>query len=540
MELRAYQYALINDLYKSWDSGATNVCMQLATGGGKTVIFSHVIAAHAGASIAVAHRVELIYQISLTLSRYKIRHNIMAQPSAIREIISMQMKEFGARFYDSNAKCTIASVDTLIRMDAHTPWFKDITLVIQDEGHHPLKNNKWGKVAALFTNARGLYPTATPCRADGQGLGSHADGILDALIQGPRMRDLIDAGHLTDYRIFAPPSDLDLSSVPIAASGDYSNPKLRQAVHKSCIVGDIVEHYVKIAPGKLGVTFTVDVEAATKTAAAFRAKGVAAEVMSAKTPPLLRAEIMRNFREGKIKQLVNVDILGEGVDVPAIEVVSFARPTQSYGLYSQQFGRALRPMPDKKHAIIIDHVNNVQTHGLPDSPRVWSLDRREKRTRSVKPDVMPVTTCLNTECFAVYEAFQKACPYCGHVIVPMSRTAPKFVAGDLHELDLNTLRALRAEIDRVTGHARIPHGLSVPAEISLKKKHEKRKSAQILLRQSIAQWAGFYKEKYEDSIIYRIFYFTFGVDIGTAQTLSAAEAEKLKNNIDETVNNKLL
>ena len=493
MELRQYQYDAINNIYQAWQSGAKNVLIQLSTGGGKTVLFSHIIANHPGASIAIAHRVELVSQISLTLARYGIRHNIISQKGAIKDIVSIHMSEVGKRFYDPNAKCVVAGVDTLIRMSPDTPWFKDITLVVQDEGHHPLQKNKWGQAASLFPNALGLYPTATPCRADGKGLGRHADGIIDVMVEGPPMRELIKHGYLTDYRIFAPPSDLDLSNVDIAANGDYNNPKLRQAVHESCITGDVIDHYIKIANGKLGVTFAVDVESATDIALGFNKRGVPAEVISAKTPDVLRSAIMRKFRNKEILQLVNVDLLGEGVDVPAIEVVSMARPTQSYGLYSQQFGRGLRPMPGKTHAIIIDHVDNVKLHGLPDAPREWTLDRRERRSRTMKDDVPKVKTCM--DCFAVYEAFRKACPFCDYVTPPRGRSTPAQVDGDLFELEPEVLAQLRGEIARIDGPPHVPHGLPVPAELAIIKRHKARQDTQRELRESIAQWAGYYHPK---------------------------------------------
>src|SRR6185437_8496431 len=165
----------------------------------------------------------------------------------------------------------------------------------------------------------------------------------DTLLVGPSMRDLIKREYLTDYRIFAPPSDLDLSNVNISASGDYSPEPLRTAVHKSKITGDIVAHYLKIASGKQGVTFAVDIKSAADIAAEFRLYGVNAEVISSKTPPLVRQQLMRKFRNRELMQLVNVDILGEGVDVPAIEVISMGRPTHSYCTFAQQFGRSLRP-----------------------------------------------------------------------------------------------------------------------------------------------------------------------------------------------------
>jgi hypothetical protein len=383
------------------------------------------------------------------------------------------------------------------------------------------------------------------------------------------MRDIINMGYLTDYRIFAPPSDLDLSQVALSqATGDFNADQLRKSVHKSHITGDVVAHYLKLAPGKLGVTFAVDVEAATEIAAAFRAAGVPAEVVSAKTPDALRSQILRRFKAREILQLVNVDLFGEGFDLPAIEVVSYARPTESFALYCQQFGRALRLMlskeaaavhahltdeqrraaiaaSEKPVAYIIDHVNNVLRHGLPDARREWSLDRRERRSGK-KSDAIPLRVCVNDECLQPYERVYKCCPYCGHYPPPPSRSAPEFVDGDLLELDPETLAALRGEIARIDGDPVIPYGAGPEVVGAVRRRHWERREGQKALRNVIAWWAGLESAQGRgESESYRRFYLRFGVDVANAQTLGAREAGELaerisvelaKHGIDGTVN----
>jgi superfamily II DNA or RNA helicase len=508
---------------------------QLSTGGGKTVILSKIISEHNGYSIAIAHRNELVSQLSLTLARFGIRHNIIAQRGTIREIIAIHHLELKKSFYDPQAVCIVAGVDSLLRLPPDTPWFSRITLIIQDEAHHVLRVNKWGRAAALFPNAKGLYPTATPTRADGNGLGRQSDGLADTLIEGPSMRDLIRRGYLSDYRIFAPSNDLDLSEVTLSAGGDFSPDRLRTAVHKSRITGDIVTHYMKIAPGKLGVTFAVDIKSAAEIALEFRLWGIPAEVISSKTPVLLRQQIMRKFRNREILQLVNVDILGEGVDVPAIEVVSMGLPTQSYSRFAQQFGRSLRPVPGKT-AIIIDHVGNVMRHGLPDAPRVWTLDRRERRTRTTPEDVIPLKTCIS--CLSVYTRFLRNCPYCGHYQPPENRSAPEFVDGDLCELDPEVLAWLRGEIEQSEIAPHPPAHLEAYVKRAIQNRHTERVAAKSELRANISTWAGYLHARgRSDSEIYRQFFYTFGTDILTAQTLGTTPTNVLNSKIvDDTGN----
>lgn len=541
MASRQYQAELKQSIYKEWQTHK-NVLAVLPTGGGKTWIFSEIVKDHNAPAVAIAHRQEIVGQISLSFARMGVWHNIIAPKNVVKLINRLHTEELGTSFYNPNAKIAVAGVDTLLRRSGLGAWAQSVTLWVQDEAHHVLKNNKWGKAATLFPNARGLGVTATPVRADGKGLGTHHDGLFSCMAIGPDMRTLIGNGFLTDYRVFAPPSDLDMSGVKIGANGDWTQPGTVQAVRSSKITGDVVSHYLRIAPGKLGITFAVDVQTASDIADSFNRAGVPAAVVSAKTSAEERTRILRQFKQRRLLQLVNVDLFGEGFDLPAVEVVSMARPTQSYGLYVQQFGRALRPMDGKTRAIIIDHVGNVIRHGLPDAPKNWTLDRRDKKSQSKPADDIPVKAC--EACTAVYERFYKACPFCGHIAEPMSRSAPEHVDGDLTELDADTLSRMRGEavnLDMtreqylsVSGAGHLP----AIAAASAAKRFREKQEAQITLRASIAQWAGYQRYlKRPDSEIYRRFYLKFKIDMYTVQALSAREAAELKIFIDSAINN---
>ena len=525
---RDYQDDLSRGVRTHWGQGARNVLAVLPTGGGKSFVVAREVSDYQGAACVIAHRGELVTQLSTALAREGVRHRVVGPDSLRRSITAVHMEEFNRSFYDPGARVAVASVNTLALMDPKDPWVRQVGMWVQDECHHVLAENLWGKACKLFPNAFGLGVTATPLRADGKGLGSHADGLFDAMVVGPSMRELIERGYLSEYRVFAPPSDIDLSKVTTTDSGDFSPPKLREARRRSHITGDVVKHYLRIAPGKLGVTFEVDIDSATETAAAYRAAGVTAEVVSSKTPEALRRQILRRFRAREVLQLVNVDLFGEGFDLPAIEVVSMARPTMSYGLFCQQFGRALRPLDGKTHAIIIDHVSNVIRHRLPDAPREWSLDRRERRARSAADDAIPLRTCLNEECAQVYERVLPACPFCGFAPVPADRSAPEFVDGDLLELDPAVLAALRGEAQRLRDEPVYPPSAGIDVRHAIFKRHSERRVSQSELERTIALWAGWQEHLGRGlNETYRRFYHRFGVDIATAQTLGTREAYAL-------------
>ncbi|MEG1884857.1 MAG: DEAD/DEAH box helicase [Alistipes sp.] len=560
--LRGYQSQLKSDVYNAWDSGAANVMAVLPTGGGKTAMFSDVILDLDVPSCAIAHRQELVGQISTALARNGVRHRLIGPPKVIKMCVNLHMEEMGKSFIDPNSWHAVAGVDTLVRRGAELEsWLKQVKLGVGDEFHHFLQSNKWGRAAEMFPSAKWLGVTATPCRADGKGLGRHADGIIDAMVEGPTMRELIEMGYLTDYRIFTPPSDFSRPD-SVGNSGDYTRDGMRKAAKESHIVGDVVAHYLRIAPGKLGVTFVPDLDTAAEVAAQFNAQGVPAAVVSGETPDEDRIRLLREFKNKKLMQLVNVDLFGEGFDLPAIEVISFARPTESLSLYIQQFGRVLRLMlaphlypiwesltPEqrrahiaagtKPHGIIIDHVGNVERHRLPDAYREWSLDRRDRRGGSkVNDGIPPMWTCK--PCQHSQEKVFKSCLNCGLPMPePIARSGPEFVDGDLIELDPFILEKMRSEKARVDMH---PEAFRV--ELSAKRvpmigqqaqvnRHIERQFAQTGLRDSLAWWGGYQRALgRDDSESYRRFYFTFGVDVLTAQTLGTKDATALKNRVD--------
>lgn len=539
-QYRDYQADLDRRTFEAWSQGARNVLLVSDTGTGKTVITSNiahkVLQDNPGKYIIVlAHRSELVSQLSCALAENGIEHKAVASKSTCRFIQQRHVKKFKRSYVRTSAHIIVASVDTFINYKFIQP--EQVALWVIDEGHHVLRNNKWGKCVAPFSDAKGLGVTATPERGDGCGLGAHADGVYDVMLENQKsMADLILEGRLSRFMIYEPPSDLDVSDVNVTAGGDFNRKKLATATRKSHIMGDAVEHYKAKAMGKLGVTFVPDVEIGEMVTANFNANGVPAKLITAKTGDAERANALDMLENRRLLQLVNVDIFGEGFDLPAIECVSFLRKTESLGLYRQQFGRALRPLEGKSHAIIFDHVGNCRRHGLPTQRKQWTLDRRERRSRSEKdPDEIALRTCKNVECFGVYEAYHTACPYCGFVYNPSGRESPEVVDGDLVLLDFSSLDALHKEIARID---RDPNDIQLPvfagkaACNSVKKRHRERQEAQQALRETMMQWAGKYVTMYPLRERQKLFYLKFGVDVLTAQTLGAREALELKARIE--------
>ena len=230
-----------------------------------------------------------------------------------------------------------------------------------------------------------------------------------------------------------------------------------------------------------------------------------------------------------------MDIFGEGFNLPAIEVVSFARATASYGLYVQQFGRVLRPLDGKSHAIIIDHVGNCVRHGLPTQPKAWTLDRREKRSSSKDdPDKLKLKACK--QCTGLYEAFHHSCPYCGYSHTPEPASSPEIVDGDLVLMDFTYIDDLHrkiAKLDRELGPEDLPNAAGRIAVNAVKKNHRERQEVQAELRHVMAVWSGAHMGQGLDlRQRQKLFYLRFNVDILTAQTLNKKDTLELLEHVE--------
>lgn len=545
IQLYPFQEDIVSSVFDTWRKQlARAIAVVLPTGGGKTVIFSDIVKKHGGKCVVIAHRQELVQQASCALAKNGILHDIIAPRNVIQWVSSRHYKLFKTDFYRPGVKVVIAGVDTLLRRKERLKDIFDTTdLVVIDECHHVAKPNKWFKVLTSFKKAKILGVTATLLRTDKKGLGSHADGVFDTFIEGPNMRSLISDGFLSDYIIYGPTlSNFSRSSIRHGADGDFSKPHMDMVMKKTPIIGDVVTHYLKYARGKTGITFAPSVAMAEVMAENFRINGVPAKCVHSGTKDLDRTEAIDRLGNREILQIVNCDIFGEGFDLPAIEVVSFARPTESFILFCQQFGRALRIKEGKDYAIIIDHVGNIRyKHGLPDFGREWTLNRIKGRKKDVDPNLVKTKTC--PLCTRVYRVIKPFCPYCTPSPIATSRAStPEEVDGDLSLYSPELIESIRKEINRV--NAPIDEFRSKLEAMGMRggklygaiKHHSNRLKAHIELSGIINVWSQIRRDNnVPDSESYREFFHKFGVDVLLSGTLSGPKAVDLTKRIKEDI-----
>jgi superfamily II DNA or RNA helicase len=385
------------------------------TGSGKTVLFSYItsqVLKRGARVVIVAHRREILDQISGTLSKVSVPHGFIQAGKPM-----------------SKQPAMVASIQTLGRRldQVTTP-----DLVIIDEAHHSVSKS-YVEMFARWPNAKFIGVTATPERLDGKGLGT----MFDRMVMGPSVQWLIDNGFLAKPVYYAPKEAVDLSQVAKVA-GDFDRGQAEEIIDTPRITGDAVTHYRKFCPNERAVVFCISVAHAQHVADQFCAAGVPAASIDGSLDPEVRAQRVTDLTAGKILVLTSCELISEGFDLPAVNAAILLRPTHSLSMHLQQLGRALRPFPGKTHATILDHVGNCLRHGLAEQERVWDLEGREKR----KAKSRPVETKQCSKCFAIFAG--TACPQCGAEREVTGREVEQ-VDGELQRLSIEDIAAKREE-----------------------------------------------------------------------------------------------
>ena len=406
IQLRPYQHQAVQQIRRAYQQRHRAVLFVLPTGGGKTVVFSHIAeqAAAKGSRICVlVHRQELLRQASISLASLGVRHGLIAS----------------GRSMDLSAPVQIASVQTLARRLRHIP--PDLfQLLVVDEAHHS-NSDTWARVLQHCSSARVLGVTATPIRSDGRGLGEW----YSAMIQGPTPAELTEQGFLAAARVLAPPGP---SMVQVRKRmGDFDMTQAGQILQAGQAMGDSLSHYQRYLDGQTAIAFCCSVAHAEAVADLFQRNGVAAASIDGTMDSGTRERLLADLGAGRLKVLTSCALIGEGVDVPSVAGCILLRPTQSVSLHLQMIGRCLRPQAGKT-AVILDHVGNTQRLGHHLEEREWSLDGVARRDREKFPSVKVCPAC-----FSCMPSAKQICPDCGHGFVAERRELVH-VDGELEEV----------------------------------------------------------------------------------------------------------
>ncbi|KAJ5794800.1 hypothetical protein N7457_001399 [Penicillium paradoxum] len=369
--LRDYQEESIQSVLKYMDDGHRRLGISLATGSGKTVIFTQLISrippldAKATKTMIIVHRRELVEQAA--------KHCRLAYPDKTVEI------EMGTNVATGAGDIIIASVQTLARGRIHKFDPSAFKLILVDEAHHIVAKSyreALGHFGLNEASANGpvlVGVSATFSRFDGLKLGA----AIDHIVYHKDYVDMIGENWLANAVFTTVKSGANLSKVKKDSFGDFALGSLSEAVNTTTTNDITVRAWMANAEHrKSTLVFCVDVEHARQLTAAFRDHGVDARYITASTAKGARAEELRAFKNQEFPVLLNCGLFTEGTDIPNIDCVLLARPTRSRNLLVQMIGRGLRLFPGKKDCHVIDMVASLAT-GVLSTPTLFGLDPDE-------------------------------------------------------------------------------------------------------------------------------------------------------------------
>lgn len=394
--LRPYQNDAIRSVIQAWESGKTPLAV-LSTGLGKTTIFAELLAQeldpNTERAIVLADTRELIYQPKERIeSQWGDKLKPFYGPNFAPGIGIVM-----GRHNDVSARIVVATRQTLRKAK-----FNEVVqhgafdYVIIDEAHTVNPDGQFHDIVRL---CRSINPkvkiagfTATPKRTDNKALKVVFDDICFNYGIVPAIRD----GWLVPATRIKIKTNVDLSRVEQSA-GDYRVDKLIATLDASNWTQLAVDAYMKHIhdTGRQCLAYFPGVEESIQFTYALQQAGIAAAHVDGTTPDDQREKTVRDYKQGKLRVLSNMNVYTKGFDAPQTSAILMARPTKSETLFSQIIGRGLRLYPGKTDCLILD-LTYVDTKILTVGTLLGELQ-----------------TCHNPECLTEFYRGLKHCPQCG-------------------------------------------------------------------------------------------------------------------------------
>lgn len=407
LTLRPYQQESIEAIYRHLRERDDNPCVVIPTGGGKTPVMATVckdaVGRWQGRVLILAHVKELLEQ---TVARL----NDVA-PEMLHQV---GIYSAGLKCRDTEHPIIVAGIQSVYRRACELDRFD---LVIVDEAHM-IPPDGDGMYRTFLDDARKVNPnlrviglTATPFRMK-SGHVCAPDNILNHVCYEIGVRELIVQGYLCQLVTKGGREDLDTGGLHVRA-GEFVADEVEalmdreERVESAC--AEIVEH---MQTRKSCLVFTSGIQHATHVAETLKRTGDKVATVFGETPERERAKVIAEFRAGRVKYMVNVNVLTHGFDAPNVDCVAMLRPTMSPGLYYQMVGRGFRLCEGKQNCLVLDFGGNVLRHGPVDAIRI-------REAGSNGNGDAPAKKC--PECLTLVAAGYASCPECGYEFPPPKR-----------------------------------------------------------------------------------------------------------------------
>lgn len=343
--------AQIEALYALEDSrseGATKGLVQAATGIGKTYLAAFDSVKYERV-LFVAHREEILKQAAVSFKN--VRHKD-------------DYGFFDGKRKDTNKSVIFASVATLGRSeylteDFFTPDYFDYIVI--DEFHHAV-NEQYQRIVHYFKPQFLLGLTATPERMDGKNIYEICDYNVPYEIS---LKEAINKGVLVPFHYYGIYDETDYSSLHLV-KGRYDEKELNETYIGNVKRYDLIYKYYMKYHSKRALGFCCSRQHAEEMAKEFCKRGIESVAVYSNADGEFsedRDNAIKKLKNQEIKVIFSVDMFNEGVDIAALDMVMFLRPTESAIVFLQQLGRGLRTSKGKEYLNVLDFIGNYEKAG---------------------------------------------------------------------------------------------------------------------------------------------------------------------------------
>lgn len=438
-----YQGIAISEIIEKFRTNQ-RVCLQLGTGGGKTVIFAFFIEWYLRTFpynvLILAHRSELIQQAEATLSEVGIGSEPIYSNS---------------RRVKHHSRVYISMIETAHnRLRSNPYFFPNIGLVIVDECHICV----FDKVFDRFTNAKILGCTATPCvmkrvkfwkckycrsryetptvccdeETEEWSRPFSLSEIYQDIVVGPSVQELIDLGISIVPEISFIKHYTDDSKLRTDQDGEFVPETVEREYGSDNAAFNVLLNYEELCRGKKTLIFNSSTKSNPALLKKFHDAGYHNTRLYDSVNKELsgsRADLLEWFADTPDAILINTGVFTTGFDSKEVEAIIINRPTGSLSLFIQIAGRGGRVSNRiyKPHFVLVDGGGNIERFGEWSSPRDWKaiFFGGTGGERAKKLNAMDIHDC--PECGALYPKQESQCPECGYII-PEPATASARVA----------------------------------------------------------------------------------------------------------------
>lgn len=323
-----------------------------------------------------------------------------------------------------------------------------VDLMLIDECHN-IGSSEDGMYRKLITELQRYNPgmrvigwTGTAFRGDGIWLTDHEQPLFHGIAARVEMRDLIEQGFLAPLVPAKTTLHMEASGVAMRA-GDYVVQDLAKQIDKAELVDAACDELVTLASNRRRwLVYGVTVKHASHIYDGLKARGIACGLVHAQTPTGERDALIRMFRNGQLRALVNVAVLTTGFDVPEVDCIALLRNTRSPVLYTQIAGRGMRIADGKENCLWLDFTDTTEQLGPVDAIKGRARPRSRKESREAPNKVCP-------ECSAILATAILECVDCGFQFPEPERISHRAHANGAAILS-NGSRVVQWPVDEVT------------------------------------------------------------------------------------------